>query len=200
MSVNGRLPDSALSSIPFGRLRKDAAMAWNAGPARAGLRPLGPNSSYRTYAMQVYYWNLYISGRGNLAARPGTSNHGWAIAVDLFARWMRDWIDRHGAAYGWRKVEAPSEWWHVNYVGGFKPKPDPTNGLGRRRKAAARLLLYRRGERAREGKTGHGPRWRRWDRAVGRSYHKVEELWRRCDDRKQKAILRRVLDDRDGNL
>jgi hypothetical protein len=26
-------------------------------------------------------------------------------------------IDRIGAGYGWAKTEAPSEWWHVNYVG-----------------------------------------------------------------------------------
>jgi len=31
---------------------------------------------------------------------------------------MRDWIDQHGARFGWRKTEALSEWWHVSYVGG----------------------------------------------------------------------------------
>ena len=30
---------------------------------------------------------------------------------------MRTVIDQIGASYGWAKTEAPSEWWHVNYVG-----------------------------------------------------------------------------------
>lgn len=116
---NGRLPASDRAPIPGGELRKDAAAAWNApgGPADAGLLPEGPRSSYRTYAEQEQFWADYKAG-GNLAAEPGTSNHGWGIAVDLADEWMRDWIDEHGAKYGWRKTEALSEWWHVNYVGG----------------------------------------------------------------------------------
>lgn len=160
---NGRFPPSALSHIPGGNLSRSAAAGWNAGPAKAGLRPLGPNSSYRTYAAQVYFWNLYQSGRGNLAARPGTSNHGWGNAVDLAAPWMRAWIDRRGAQFGWRKVEAPGEWWHVNYVGGFSAprKPDPLRTLkGADRRAADRLLYHRR-EMARERRSGEGPRYRR---------------------------------------
>jgi hypothetical protein len=60
----------------------------------------------------------YQNGTGALAAYPGTSNHGWGVAVDLAEQWMRSWIDDHGAEFGWRKTEAFSEWWHVNYVGG----------------------------------------------------------------------------------
>lgn len=123
MPDNGRLPDSALADIPGGQLANDGAAAgWLAGPAMAGLRPLGPDSSYRSYDRQSYYWNLYQSGAGNLAAYPGTSNHGWGHAVDLAEPWMREWIDEHGHEYGWAKVEASSEWWHVNYVGGWDGK------------------------------------------------------------------------------
>lgn len=119
MSENGRLPDSALAAIPDGRLAKNAAAAWNAagGPADAGLRPTGPESSYRTLAEQEALYKLYEEGRGNLAAVPGTSNHGWGLAVDLAEPWMRSWIDQHGGAFGWAKTEAPTEWWHVNYDG-----------------------------------------------------------------------------------
>lgn len=119
MAANGKLPKSALAPIPGGKLRKDAAAAWNAprGPASHGLRPTGSRSSYRTYAEQQYFWDLYQRG-GNLAAKPGTSNHGWGVAVDLAEMWMRSWIDDHGAEFGWKKTEAWSEWWHVNYVGG----------------------------------------------------------------------------------
>jgi hypothetical protein len=120
MAANGKLAKSELTSIPGGELRRDAAAAWNApgGPADAGLVPTGSRSSYRTFAEQEYFWRLYREGQGSLAAEPGTSNHGLGIAIDLKEPWMRDWIDEHGAEYGWRKTEAMSEWWHVNYVGG----------------------------------------------------------------------------------
>jgi len=200
--LNGRLPDSALRSIPGGRLEIFAAAAWNAmnEALGGGLRPVGPHASYRIYAMQVYFWNLWQSGRGNLAAFPGTSNHGWGKAVDLMAQWMRSAVDRAGRAFGWAKVEAPSEWWHVNYIGGFKPRKDPLDQLGKRREAAARLLLYRRRQRIEERATGIGAKWRRWDRAVNRSYRKVHKMWKRAHDGPQKRLLKRVLDDRDGRI
>lgn len=161
---NGTLPNSALTAIPGGRLEHSAAAAWNAGPGKAGLRPLGPNSSYRTYAAQQYYWNLYVSGRGNLAARPGTSNHGWGRAVDLAAPWMRSWIDNNGARYGWRKVEAPSEWWHVNYVGGFSAppkKPSAIKSLAADERKIAHAYLYHRHKMFSESKSGKGPKYKR---------------------------------------
>jgi hypothetical protein len=147
LASNGRLSASELSPIPGGELRNDAAAAWNApgGPADNGLRPTGSNSSYRTYAAQQYYWNLYQSGRGNLAAYPGTSNHGWGIAVDLAEPWMRTWIDEHGAHYGFRKTEAYSEWWHVNYVGGVSfPTFHPLrlHSKGKRVKRLTRRLAF----------------------------------------------------------
>jgi hypothetical protein len=30
---------------------------------------------------------------------------------------MRQVVDEIGANYGWSKVHAPGEWWHVDYVG-----------------------------------------------------------------------------------
>ena len=72
MASNGNLPSSMLTVIPPGRLERNAAAAWNAGPGKAGCKLLGPNSGYRSYAMQSYYYSLYRSGRGNLAAVPGT--------------------------------------------------------------------------------------------------------------------------------
>ena len=30
---------------------------------------------------------------------------------------MRTVVDQIGANYGWAKIEAPDEWWHINYVG-----------------------------------------------------------------------------------
>jgi len=132
-----------LAPIPGGQLRKDAAAAWNApgGPADAGLRPTGDRSSYRIYKDQVYFWEH----QPPLAAYPGTSNHGWGLAVDLAEPWMRDWVDEHGAAYGWRKTEAFSEWWHVNFVGGVSFPTFKTlkrGARGKRVKRFTRRLAY----------------------------------------------------------
>jgi peptidoglycan hydrolase-like protein with peptidoglycan-binding domain len=124
--LNGRLPSAALGDIHQGKLRKDAARAWNAmnmesmGRYGVALAPTGSASSYRTYAKQQEFWNLYKSGRGNLAARPGTSNHGWGLAVDLRTPQMRSIVDSIGAKYGWAKPwsDAPSEWWHLKWRSG----------------------------------------------------------------------------------
>jgi hypothetical protein len=126
MSTNGRLPSSELAPIPGGRLRKDAAAAFNAMHAESvrryniPLQPFGPMSSYRDLHEQQLLWNLYQSGRGNLAAHPGTSNHGWGLAVDFATPRMRGVVDAIGAPFGWSKrwSDAPSEWWHVIYKPG----------------------------------------------------------------------------------
>jgi hypothetical protein len=143
MAANGKLAKSELAPIPGGELRNDAAAAWNApdGPADAGLMPTGSRSSYRLYVDQVYFWNH----QPPLAAYPGTSNHGLGIAVDLAAEWMRSWIDDHGREFGWAKIEAFSEWWHVNFVGGvsFPTFEDLRHGMkGRRVVKFSRRLRF----------------------------------------------------------
>lgn len=129
MADNGRLPQSSLGRITNAAsgeaayLRKDAARAFNAMNAESErrfgttLRATSGRTAYRTYAAQMYFWNLYITGRGNLAARPGTSNHGWGIAVDFASPKMRWIVDRIGAKYGFAKrwSDAPSEWWHIRF-------------------------------------------------------------------------------------
>jgi murein L,D-transpeptidase YcbB/YkuD len=71
---------------------------------------------------------------------------------------MRDWIDEHGAKYGWRKTEAFSEWWHVNYVGGVSFPTFDTLTKGSRGLRVVRLtkrlaFIQRRGGGA------YLPRW-----------------------------------------
>jgi hypothetical protein len=118
-SNNGQIPRADLVSINGGQLIEEAAAGWKAphGPEASGCYPEGPQGSYRDLAGQNATWAAYQAG-GNLAAVPGTSEHGCGKAVDLAAEWMRSWIDDHGAKFGWRKTEAFSEWWHVNFVGG----------------------------------------------------------------------------------
>lgn len=91
------------------------------------LLPTGSRSSYRSYQQQVDLWNDYQAGRGNLAARPGTSNHGLGLAVDVASQAMRGMIDRIGRKYGWAKdwSDAPSEWWHLKYRAGVWSGSDP---------------------------------------------------------------------------
>ena len=102
-------PDAAAA---FAALRRDAS-------AQLGIDiyPAGPQSGWRSRAQQVSLWHDVLAGTGPEAAPPGTSAHERGIAVDLTTPEMRRAVDRLGAAYGWQKVEAPSEWWHVNYVG-----------------------------------------------------------------------------------
>ena len=112
-------------SCPNGEayLASNAAYNWNAMRQASldtfgiDLYPAGPLSAYRSYAQQSYLYNLYLSGQGGLAAPPGTSTHEYGYALDLADPSMRTVVDEIGANYGWAKTEAPSEWWHVNYVG-----------------------------------------------------------------------------------
>jgi LysM repeat protein len=104
-------------------LASNAAAAWEAMRQESlrlygvDLYPDGTLSGYRSYAQQLYLYNLYLSGRGNLAALPGTSSHEYGYALDLAEPYMRTIVDQIGADFGWAKTEAPDEWWHVNYVG-----------------------------------------------------------------------------------
>jgi zinc D-Ala-D-Ala carboxypeptidase len=135
MAENGRLSDSELAPIAGGRLEKSAAAAWNAmneeGRRRYGadatLLPTGSKSSYRTYAQQVELWELYQRKKGNEAARPGTSNHGRGLAVDVKTEAMRKHIDAIGTRFGWSKEwsDAPKEWWHLTYRPGIWSGADP---------------------------------------------------------------------------
>jgi hypothetical protein len=133
MASNGNLPQSDLAPIAGGQLAKAAAAGFNAmnveSRAKYGveLRPTGSMSSYRSFSQQQYLYNLYLSGNGNLAAIPGTSNHGLGIAVDFATPQMRSIVDSIGAKYGWSKSwsDAPSEWWHIRYEGGHYNGPDP---------------------------------------------------------------------------
>jgi peptidoglycan hydrolase-like protein with peptidoglycan-binding domain len=142
MAENGRLSSSELDAIPGGKLAIEAAAAWNApgGPGDAGLVPTGSESSYRTYDGQVKQRNYWCGqGKCENAAVPGTSNHGFGLCVDLKESWMRSWIDEHGSEFGWRKTEASSEWWHVNFVGGVKFPTFETMRKGSHGKRIVRL-------------------------------------------------------------
>jgi len=127
---NGLIPPSALCPLGVAGhlLRCDAAAAYRAmSAAYAGAfgGPICITDSYRSYAVQV----RLFGEKPALAAVPGTSNHGWGLAVDLCGG-----IDRYDtAAYDWMKANAGRfgflhpEWaepghgreepWHWEYAG-----------------------------------------------------------------------------------
>jgi hypothetical protein len=100
---NGLIPPSALCPLGVAghALRCDAAAAWRAMSAAyrsAYGTPMCITDSYRGYASQV---RLY-GEKPALAAIPGTSNHGWGLAVDLCGG-----IDSYGSAqYAWMTANA----------------------------------------------------------------------------------------------
>jgi LAS superfamily LD-carboxypeptidase LdcB len=70
-------------------------------------------SGFRTMAQQRHLYNLYLQGRGNLAARPGYSNHqsGHALDLNTSAPGVYSYLANHGRTYGFRRT-VPSEKWH----------------------------------------------------------------------------------------
>lgn len=118
---NGKVPSSRLTPIGQSghRLFAPAAAAWDGLVAAAAADGVAVRitDSYRSYEQQVDLVNhkgLY--SEGGLAARPGTSIHGWGLAVDADVNDTRtlDWIRTNGPRFGF--VEAvPREPWHWEF-------------------------------------------------------------------------------------
>lgn len=73
--------------------------------------------AWRPYEKQLYFYNCYINqncNNGNLAANPGTSNHGWGIASDLQYgnNAAIEWAHENAINYG-LKFTVASENWHI---------------------------------------------------------------------------------------
>lgn len=153
---NGLLPNELLRPIkPTGQMHHIAARAWHAMRSAAwkdGIL-LSLSGGYRSYAAQESlfkqrYTTDVLAGRPTktwqgktwyqqprtaIAAVPGTSNHGWGLALDLAIdadgdeafewpvksldkkaiEWLRKNADRFGFAW-----ELQSEPWHLVYVAG----------------------------------------------------------------------------------
>jgi zinc D-Ala-D-Ala carboxypeptidase len=117
---NGRVPPEALTAIGDGahRLHAPAARAFEQmdAAARAEGVTLGITDSYRSYDAQVRLAEekgLY--SQGGLAAEPGTSNHGWGLALDLdLDDRAQAWMRTNGWRYGFVE-DTPREQWHWTY-------------------------------------------------------------------------------------
>lgn len=120
--VNGVPRSITVSSVGNNKyMRTDAASAFNrmkAAAARAGVS-LSVNSGFRTQAEQQHLYNLYRQGRGNLAARPGYSNHQGGLSADIsvpggYGSSTYRWLQAHGGAYGF-KNDVRGEPWHWTF-------------------------------------------------------------------------------------
>lgn len=153
--ANGKLSAGILKKCGIGNflLAEPAALACRAlvvAAEAAGFK-VRATGTYRTYAQQeslfksryvtkklegrptrkwdgVMYWQLPKTA---MAAVPGTSNHGWGLAVD-FAEELNGrpgvesvspkfvkWLVKNAATYGF-SAELQSEPWHWRYVAGDK--------------------------------------------------------------------------------
>jgi len=123
---NGNLDDAQLVAIGGGRhrLQPSAAAAYEAmvQAAKADGVSWSITDSYRPYAAQVKVaQEKGLYSQGGLAARPGTSNHGWGTALDLGGgansrgTKQNDWLMANASRFGFSTIAR--EPWHWEYKG-----------------------------------------------------------------------------------
>ncbi len=133
---NGRIPNDQLTQVSWTvghYLRPDAAIAFSALNEKYKEKfgtNIGLTDSYRDFPSQISTRNMWCArGRCEMAAVPGTSNHGWALAVDLggginqFGTPQHVWMQENGPSFGWRHPEwakqggGKEEAWHWEFWG-----------------------------------------------------------------------------------
>lgn len=118
---NGKIPPTALAEIGQSghRLYAPAAASWDSlvAAAKADGIDLRITDSYRSYEQQVdLVRRKGLYSEGGLGARPGTSNHGWGLAVDadVTDTRTRNWLKVNGPRFGWMET-VPREPWHWEF-------------------------------------------------------------------------------------
>lgn len=150
---NGKIPDDKLKAVPYDKshsLREDAtdALAKMSEDFKKEFNSdISITDSYRSYEEQVDIKKR----KPDLAATPGTSNHGWGLALDLgggINTWdspERDWMVQNAEKYGWVSPDwaqpgnGKEEPWHWEYTGeegaGSGDDADEDGGAGAQNKA-----------------------------------------------------------------
>ena len=120
---NGRIPAEALTQVGDSGHKLWAPAAENLNrmiedAKRDGVK-IGITDSYRPYAEQVDLARRKgLYSQGGLAAKPGTSEHGWGMATDLDLNAKAlNWMREHAKDYGFTE-NVPRESWHW----AFRPK------------------------------------------------------------------------------
>lgn len=117
---NGKIPANALEKVggTGHKLWAPAAESLTnliADARKDGVK-IGITDSYRSYSEQVDVARRKgLYSQGGLAARPGTSEHGWGMATDLdLNNKAQAWMRTNGEKYGFVE-NVPREPWHWAY-------------------------------------------------------------------------------------
>ena len=100
---------------PTSKPTGDAFLKMQKAANAAGVS-LSINSGFRTMAEQQHLYSCYVNGNcnnGNLAAKPGYSNHQSGRALDLTTS---SWLANNAAKFGFKRT-VPSEAWHYEFFG-----------------------------------------------------------------------------------
>jgi D-alanyl-D-alanine dipeptidase len=100
---------------PAAKPTGDAFLKMQKAADAAGVK-LSINSGFRTMAEQQHLYSCYQTGNcnnGNLAAKPGYSNHQSGRALDLT---VSSWLVNNAAHFGFKRT-VPSEAWHYEFFG-----------------------------------------------------------------------------------
>jgi D-alanyl-D-alanine carboxypeptidase len=120
---NGKIPANALEQVGSTRHKLWAPAAQSLtkmmADAKAQGVTIGITDSYRPYSEQVDLARRKgLYSQGGLAAKPGTSEHGWGMATDLdLNSKAQTWMRANAEKYGFVE-NVPREPWHWAY----KPK------------------------------------------------------------------------------
>lgn len=122
----GQIDISQTIKIGKAYLRADAATEFqrmNAALKAATGKTIGITEGWRSYDRQVQLYNAYRAGKGNVAAKPGTSNHGRGTAVDIngyggYNSAVFQWLLKNARNFGysWDTGKASGELWHWEYI------------------------------------------------------------------------------------
>ncbi len=120
--VNGMQVELELAPIGDGfQLRADAAAAFRQMAGVAAVRDgvfFKINRAFATNEQQTELHELYLAGTGNLAAKPGFSNHQGGIALDIETAGGTNaafkWLTANASKFGFKRTVA-SEPWHWEY-------------------------------------------------------------------------------------
>jgi hypothetical protein len=122
--ISGK-PSGKITSIGSGHSldssAADSFMKMRQEAAKQGVN-LTLTSSYRSREKQEYLYNLYLQGKGNLAARPGSSLHEKGLAIDVASD--ISWVQKYGPKFGWINTGmsfSQKEPWHFDFKGSVSP-------------------------------------------------------------------------------